>query len=356
MNFWKHTVKCTLSLCLAALLLVGCSDQVLNPDGSISTRGVSQAETTEPPAEETTTSWENPGPGQLTLGTEAVTGGSLIIGGNDPEEMFKDSPHVMHVEFLQTGESDCILLRMDDTVVLVDTADSDDYGTLKTKLRSYDIDTIHHLIITHFDNDHIGSASGVLEDFTVENVYAPDYIRDSGLYRGMMSAIEKKSGTVLHRVTEDLEINLDYGRLWINPTRLYPSGEILGHDSPDAAVEENNFSLITSVYFGEISLLLLGDAEEERMAEFNALFEDASYPTYTLVKTPHHGSYDQKLGACLSAIRPRYAVVCTDTEDKVEAGLVTSVRSAGAAAYYTYNGEITFSTDGSATKRLLTQK
>ena len=351
MNFWKHTVKCASSLCMAALLLVGCSDQVLNPDGSIGTRGDGNS------VGETIAPAETQIPGQISLETQASTGSSLVIGGNTPEEMFKDSPHVMHVEFLQTGESDSILLRMDDTVVLVDTADSDDYAALKAKLKGYGIDTIHHLILTHFDNDHIGSAPSIIKDFGVEKIYAPDYVRDSGLYRNTMSEIEAKGeGTTLYRVTEDMEINLDYGRLWINSTHLYPSGEVLGHDSPDAAIEENNFSLITSVYFGEVSLLLLGDAEEDRMAEFNALFADAAYPSYTLIKAPHHGSYDKNLGACLSAVRPRYCVVMTDMEDKVEAGLVTSVRSAGAAAYYTYNGEIMFSTDGSATKRLLTQK
>lgn len=357
MNFLKPMLKCILSLSLAALVLVGCSDQVLNPDGSIGTRG--DGKTTQDPLQsEASTTDASPGPGHLTLGTEAVTGGlSLEIGGNDPEEMFKDAPHVMHAEFLKTGESDSILLRMDDTVVLVDTADSDDYSALKAKLTGHGITTIDYLIITHFDNDHIGSAAGIIKDFAVTNIYVPDYVRDSGLYRSMMSAIEEKGeGTTLHRVTEDVEITLDYGRLWINPTHLYPSGEVLGQDSPDAAVEENNFSLITSVYFGEVSMLLLGDAEADRMAEFNALFAEGEYPTYTLVKTPHHGSYDKHLGASLSAVRPRYCVVCTDIEDKVEAGLVTSIRASGAAAYYTYNGEITFSTDGSATKRLLTQK
>lgn len=348
-------IKQILCPALAAILvcaaLAGCSGEYLNPDGTIGTRGDGQTNTQNPVESESV------GSGHISLETEKQTTGSLIIGGQDPEEMFKDAPHVMHTEFLKTGESDSILIRMDDTVVLVDTADSDDYGALKAKLTGYGIDTIHYLIITHFDNDHIGSAASVIKDFNVEKIYAPDYIRDSGLYRNMMSAIEKKGeGTTLHRVTEDLEITLGYGRLWINPTHLYPSGEVLGQDTPDAAVEENNFSLITSVYFGETSLLLLGDAEEDRMAEFNALFAGGDYPSYTLVKTPHHGSYDKNLGACLSSVRPRYCVVMTDTESKVEAGLVTSMRASGAAAYYTYNGEITFSTDGSATKRLLIQK
>lgn len=347
---YQKILSLSLVLSLLCGMLAGCSGQILNPDGTISTGGEGQGTTTSAES-------ESVGSGHISLGTEPQTGGSLVIGGQDPEEMFKDSAHVMRAEFLRTGESDSILLRMDDTTVLIDTADSDDYGALKAKLTSYGITTIDYLIISHFDNDHIGSAAGVIKDFNVTHMYVPDYVRDSGLYRSMMSAVEAKGeGINLHRVTEDVEITLDYGRLWINPTHLYPSGEVLSQDSPDAAVEENNFSLITSVYFGESSLLLLGDAEEDRMAEFNALFAEGDYPAYTLIKTPHHGDYDKSMGTCLSATRPRYCVVTTDAENKVNAGLVTSMRASGAAAYYTYNGEITFSTDGSATKRLLTQE
>ena len=351
----KMNVKALACLMLALLmlgsLLVGCSGEYLNPDGTVGTHGNGGDHT------EALTDAESVGSGNISLETETQAGGSLVIGTQTPEEMFKDAPHVMCAEFLKTGESDSILIRMDDTVILVDTADSDDYGILKAKLTSYGITTIDHLIITHFDNDHIGAAAGIINDFAVKEIYAPDYIRDSGLYRSMMSAIEAKGeGTVFRRVTEDLEITLDYGRLWINPTHLYPSGEVLGHDTPDAAVEENNFSLITSVYFGEAAMLLLGDAEEARIAEFNQRFAEGGYPAYTLVKTPHHGGYDKNLGACLSAIRPRYCVINTDNESKVEAGLVTSMRASGAAAYYTYGGDIAFYTDGSATKRLLVQK
>ena len=138
----------------------------------------------------------------ISLETTPETQPPISIGGQSPEEMFKDSEHVMHTEFLQTGESDSILIRMDSTVILVDTADSDEYAVLKAKLAEHEITTIDYLIITHFDNDHIGSAAGIIKDFAVKNVYAPDYVRDSGLYRSMMAAIESRSGiTTLHRVT-----------------------------------------------------------------------------------------------------------------------------------------------------------
>lgn len=206
----KRTLKAVclfLSLLLACGGLMSCSNEYLNPDGTVGTRGDGQSNT-EAPTESVSV-----GSGNLVLETEPQTGGSLVIGGQDPEEMFKDSPHVMHAEFLKTGESDSILIRMDNTVVLVDTADSDDYSALKAKLTEHSITTIDYLIISHFDNDHIGAAAGIIKDFNVTNMYIPDYVRDSGLYRSMMSAVEAKGeGITLHRVTEDVEITLDYGR------------------------------------------------------------------------------------------------------------------------------------------------
>lgn len=343
-----------LSLCVLLLggAVMGCSDQVLLPSGQIVTAGQTQGEHNDP-TPEVTKPWQG---GALTLEVETETASPIIIGGSDPEEMFKNSPHVMHAEFLNTGESDSILLRMDDKVILVDTADTDDSLKIKNKLQSYQIQTIDYLIITHYDNDHIGSVSAIMNEFAVGEVYMPDYIRDSGLYRTTMSAIENHvPADKVHRLAEDVTIELSYGRLWLNTSKLYESGITVGDDATSTIIE-NDFSIITSVYFGDVCLLLTGDAEEARMQEFNGLFAEAEYPEYMLVKTPHHGSYCKSIKSCLDATTPRFCIVNTDTKDKVEAGLVTAMRGSGASIYYTFNGDVTFSTDGSLTKYLMTQK
>ena len=319
-------------VCLLALLFcaVGCSDQVLGVDTEAATRKPADPSH----GEELTIYFE----------TEPETG--FIIGGDDPLDLFMGAEHLMRAEFLDTGKSDCLLLRHDETVILVDAADADDYSRISQKLMSYGIETIDYFIITHYDNDHIGSAAQVLSNFTVKTVYMPDYVRDSSLYRRMMSMLDVTDGVTVHRPTEDIRIDLPYGSLWINPTKIYEPGVTLGSDDAHS-LEENNYSLITSIYFGDVSLLLAGDAEQDRITEF--METEGVKLTYDVIKIPHHGGYDKALGNLLRENSGlRYCMVHAGNEGLVEASLVTAMRTSGAAAKFTYDGDIAFATDGTS--------
>lgn len=325
----RRSAVCLLVFVLLLLCLTGCSDEIYNPtqDSLSINEGSGDG---------------NGGSGYLEIPTEAPTGSVIQIPVTDP---FENADHVMRADFLNVGNADAILLRLDDIVILMDTGESDDYHTIRTRLDDYGIHAIDYLVISHFDNDHIGTASQILGDYTVGTVYMPDYVRDSSLYRRMMSTLEVLEGkTTVHRLTEDAHVNLPYGSLWINPTRLYEPGQTLGSDASHS-LEENNYSLITSVRFGEIELLLTGDAERERMEEFAAL-EEVSAWSYELIKTPHHGGYDKALGRFIQDVKPRYCAVCVGDASLVEVGLVTAMRSVGAAAYYTCDGGIRFASDG----------
>lgn len=326
-----HTLRGTASLLAVVLLLlclVGCSGEILDEtQGSLSLN-------------EGNGTLGN-GNGQYELPTEPPTGSVIEIPNPDP---FENAAHVLRVDFLNVGNADAILLRADDTVILVDTGETDDYHTISTKLNGYGITKIDYLIISHYDNDHIGTVAQVLQDYTVGAIYMPDYIRDSSLYRRMMSTLEVMTRTEVHRLTEDVHIDLNNGELWLNPTRLYEPGQTLGSDASHA-LEENNYSLIVSVRFGDVELLLAGDAERERMAEFSVLEEVTTWD-YDLIKTPHHGGYDKALGEFIQNSKPRYCAVCAGGKSLVDASLVTAMRSVGAAAYYTYDGNISFATDG----------
>ena len=313
-----------LGAALLALCLVGCSDQIYDP-----TQGTLILN------EGTGT-----GNGNLELPTEPPTGSVIVMPSADP---FENSPHVLRADFLRTGDSDVILLRLDGTVILVDTGEADDYPAISKKLTEYGISTIDYLIITHFDNDHIGTVSQVLQSYTVKEVYMPDYVRDSRLYRHMMTTLEAMPAVQVHRPTADVRIDLPYGSLWINPTVLYESGVTLGSDDAHA-LEENNYSLITSVCFGEVSMLLAGDAEQDRLNEFMGL---AGELTYDVIKIPHHGGYDKALGNLLREnAGARYCMVHVGSKESVDASLVTAMRTSGAAAKFTCDGDIAFATDG----------
>ena len=328
----KRGAVCLLAVALLSLCLGGltaCSDQIYDPTQGtlILNEGTGQN--------------PNNGNGNLELPTEAPTGSVIVMPSVDP---FENSPHVLRADFLSTGDSDVILLRLDDTVILVDTGEADDYPTISKKLTEYSITTIDYLIISHFDNDHIGTVSQVLQSYTVKEMYMPDYVRDSKLYRRMMTTLEAMPAVQVHRPTADVRIDLPYGSLWINPTALYEPGVTLGSDDAHA-LEENNYSLITSVYFGDISILLAGDAEQDRITEF--MERDDVKLTYDIIKIPHHGGYDKALGNLLREnVGARYCMVHVGSKGLVDASLVTAMRTSGAAAKFTYEGNIAFATDG----------
>ena len=314
---------CLLLAALVSLCLGACSGEVYDP-----TRGTLSLE-------------EGTQNGLLELPTEAPTGSVIQIPDTDP---FANAPHVLRADFLSTGNSDAILLRVDGVVILMDTGEADDYAKISGKLAEHGITAIDYLILSHFDNDHIGAASQILQNFTVGTVYMPDYVRDSRLYRLMMSTLEALPAVAVHRLTEDARIELDFGSLWINPTRLYEAGVTLGSDESHS-MEENNYSLMTSVVFGDVSLLLAGDAEQDRITEFMAVAGDRM--AYDVIKIPHHGGYDKALGELLRENTGlRYCMVHAGNEGLVEASLVTAMRASGAAARFTYDGDIVFATDG----------
>ena len=306
-------VMAFLLLCLGGLL--GCSDQIYDPNGE-------------------TLLLDGTGNG-------GQTGNVMEIPDADP---FGNSPHVLRADFLNTGDSDVILIRMDATVILVDAGEADDYPAISRKLAEYGVSTIDYFIISHYDNDHIGAAAQILQSYTVKNVYMPSYVRDSSLYRRMMAVLEGLPEVAACRITEDVRIDLSYGSLWINPTGLYEAGVTLGSDD-SRSLEENNYSLITSLYFGEISVLLAGDAEQERITEFMDKVGDTL--SYDVIKIPHHGGYDKALGSLLRENTGlRYCMVHVREESLAEASLITAIRASGAAIKFTCKGDISFATDG----------
>lgn len=317
-----------LSLCLS--VMTACSDEVYDPTQN--TLVILEGTAQDP----------SHGSGNLELPTEPSTGSTIVMPTTDP---FENSPHVLRADFLKTGDSDAILLRLDDTVILVDAGESDDYPTISKKLTEYGITEIDYFIITHYDNDHIGAASQILQHCDVKNLYMPNYVRSSSLYNRMMDTLNGLTGVNVHRPTEDVRIDLPYGSLWINPTALYEPGVTLGSDEAHA-LEENNYSLITSVYFGDISILLTGDAEEDRINEFMGLLKEDD--TYNVIKIPHHGGYDKALAELLRELKGplRYCMVHAGSKEVVAAFLETAMHTSGAAAKFTCDGDIAFATDG----------
>lgn len=336
-----------LLLALLTMTATGCSGQILLPDGTVINADGSEV------------TGRTDGDGSTVTPTESGGTGENISDGQGTKDPlpFPEDDDAMYVEFLDTGKSDAILIRMvergDDasrgeTVILLDTGDADDYDLIAGRLTSAGVDTIDYMILSHLDNDHIGSADRILQTFTVKTVYMPDYVRQSSRYRALAEALAAVSDrTEVHRLcSEDVRLDLGMGKIWMNASSLYDRGLVVSSDNDETLpTDENNFSIITSVYFGDTSLFLPGDAERERMEEFNALHQAA----YTLIKTPHHGSSDRALESFVKTSGLSYAVMTAEGESSVDADLALLLRLYNVELRHTFDGDILFATNGTET-------
>lgn len=231
------------------------------------------------------------------------------------------------ITFFQTGKSDCILIEADELVILCDTADEDDYYKIADALREKNINQIDYLILSHFDKDHIGSATKIVENFPVSCAIMPDYKKDSKLYISLMAALETQNTDVRRLTTDELIEKNDVKILIEAPKRNFYE-------------DENNYSLITTVTCKNTSFLLMGDALKQRTEEFME-GKTFSKGQYQVVKLPHHGDYNKALKNFISSVAPFYAVITEDNnQERVEEKLIMELEQQSCDIFYTFQGDI----------------
>ena len=250
----------------------------------------------------------------------------LIFWPNSPAPTVYDG---MKVYAFEAGKADAFLIYNADFAALIDTGEKDFGDTIIEYLNINGIKKLDYLIISHFDKDHVGSASQILDKVEVAHVLQSNYPKESKVYNKYLSAIE---GLNVTTVREELEFTLGEARFVVNP----PVEEEYVVDP------SNNSSLIVSVYYGETSWLFMGDAEDLRLGEW--LSTEAN--NYDFLKVPYHGHYQTQLQNLVNKTAPKYAVI-TSSEDELEDEQTLSVlRNVGTQIYLTRRGAVLFSTDG----------
>ncbi len=244
----------------------------------------------------------------------------------------------METEFLDVGKADCIVIQTSSQTAVIDTGYDDTLDDVTEYLDSEGIKKIDHLFLTHFDKDHVGGASGLVENYEIGTVYQPDYSadeEDSKHYRRYEEALHEKD---IHPVTvkEALGIVMDDVVFTVYPP------EKLEYDKD----KDNNRSLVIAADHGSVRMLFAGDAEKERIEEIMTQIADLDFD---LLKVPHHGRMEKNSEEFFEAVSPEYAVICAEEEGKEDAAeeeTVEALQKAGAEVFVTGSGDITCRSDG----------
>ena len=237
------------------------------------------------------------------------------------------------VHCFDAGKADAFLLYTPNSAVLIDAGEKGFGKTILAYLEEKGISKLDYLIVTHFDQDHVGGCARVINHFEVGAVLQSNQAKDSEEYEKYVNAL-RNAGIEAVTVRDSYTFTLDGVQYSVDP----PAQQKYANDS------SNNSSLIISVRNGENTLLFMGDAMTERIEEFLS----AGHGTYDLLKVPHHGKEEPLMTNLLSAVAPEYAVITSSEEEPESAQTVALLEEAGIQVFLTREGALTVHSDGAA--------
>lgn len=256
-------------------------------------------------------------------------------GGKEAEQgsgQAADAPE-LKVTFFNVGKGDAVLLETEEQAMLIDAGYDDTSAVILDYLEAEEIDTLDYLVITHFDKDHVGGADKILEAVEVLEVLEPDYESDSGQTEEYREALQELGITPV-RVTDTKELMLEGADCTVYPPR-----------QKDYEEEDNDFSLVISLRFGEEGFLFAGDCEKERLSEL--LAESGLNLRHQVLKVPHHGREEKNSDKFLLAVDPEAAVITCSEDDRPDKKILELLDQLGTEVYLTSEGTVTCVTDGS---------
>lgn len=201
------------------------------------------------------------------------------------------------LHFVDTGQSDCILIESDGEFMLIDGGDKDDDERVKAYLQKAGVQTLKYVVATHFHADHLGGLDTVVRDFDVEKVFVPNGDASTAVYREFIqSCIDRnlKPSVPL----DDVVFELGHATFrFLNVKGGYNN--------------TNNNSLIVELTSGETKALFTGDAEKEVEYDILDALEDID-----ILKVAHHGSSSSTTDAFLDRVKPEVAIIQTATGNR----------------------------------------
>lgn len=245
--------------------------------------------------------------------------------GIDADTVHTEENAELDINFINVGKGDCILITFSDKVYMIDTGYEETAPEVIDFLVEKNIEKINIMIITHYDKDHVGGATQIIERFDVEKIYGPDYEGEGNKYAKFIKKIDKWGmNDKFVRITEKTDISVGDMQMVI-----YPPNE-------KSYEEENDYSLVTRIEYRQDTFLFAGDAEEARIEELlgNPMLD------CDLLKLPHHGRLGLNNIQFIDEVNPEYAIITCEAEEDVSTSILYELEKLGARYYFNCNGNI----------------
>ena len=208
----------------------------------------------------------------------------------------------MQLHVIDVGQGDSTLIMSKDGIVLVDAGPGSAEDSLVEYLKDVGITTIDYAIFTHPDEDHIGGADVVINNFEVKNVIMPNATKTTKTFEKMIEAIEQSDANVIEATSGASYTLGDIAFRILAPNKASYSAT-------------NNYSVVVRLTYGNKTFMLTGDAESESESEILAKYP-ASELRADFLKVGHHGSSTSTSTAFLTAVSPSIASISCGEDNK----------------------------------------
>ena len=78
------------------------------------------------------------------------------------------------VHYIDIGQGDSIFIEINEKNILIDAGEEEHASTIIAYLRTYDVEKLDLVFLTHPHEDHIGGMGEVLSEFEIGEFYMPN--------------------------------------------------------------------------------------------------------------------------------------------------------------------------------------
>lgn len=211
----------------------------------------------------------------------------------------------LQVHMIDVGQADSFLLVQGDTTALIDCGTRSTGKDVVEYLNNLGITKIDYVFGTHPHDDHMGGMYDVITNFEIGKIILPEIEPGdvtSNWYGKLMNEI-----TIGEYVLEIAKVGSIYELGDANMKVIGPMSK------PDGNI--NNYSTVLKVSFGEMDIIMSGDAETEVEEE---IIESGENLDAEILKVGHHGSDTSTSDEFLDSISPNYALISAKVGNKYE--------------------------------------
>ncbi len=215
------------------------------------------------------------------------------------------------VHFLDTGQSDCILIKTDIKNYLIDTGAEYYSDKILKYLKSNGIDKVDTLILTHYHDDHYGGLIKIADSIKINKVFLPmhnDKVKYS-LYKELANR-----GVDVKCISNNYI--LKEGRM--NLKAIAPFKE-------DKKIENNN-SIVLQGEIDGISYFFAADCEKE---EEENMIKVNNIKCCDILKVPHHGLNTSSTESLLKKVSPKVAIITCNGIESPEVKVMNRINETG---------------------------